>query len=169
MTEYELTPSPNGCDCIGNGSNPDVECQCDECPHFQECFPYTNVPLHEIILAKRIYKYNKICYDRSICMDTNNHQEMNDTKVDLKKAEEITCDNCCESVLFHLRDQEHEFTMGLSTVLECLMFAIRQGDLPKLPLSWLGDADDVCGTSFSEETQYTYWDEQSDQTKNGRE
>lgn len=42
MTEYELTPSPNGCECIGNGSNPDVECQCDECPHFQECFPYMN-------------------------------------------------------------------------------------------------------------------------------
>lgn len=38
----ELTPSPNGCECIGNGSNPDVECQCDECPHFQECFPYMN-------------------------------------------------------------------------------------------------------------------------------
>ena len=35
MTEYELTPSPNGCDCIGNGLNPDVECQCDECPHYQ--------------------------------------------------------------------------------------------------------------------------------------
>ena len=48
MTGYELTPSPNGCDCIGNGSNPDVECQCDECPHFQECFPpNTDAPVHE--------------------------------------------------------------------------------------------------------------------------
>lgn len=47
MVEYELTPSPNGCDCIGNGLNPDVECQCDECPHFQECFPpSTKKPVH---------------------------------------------------------------------------------------------------------------------------
>ena len=48
MSNYELKPSPNGCDCIGNGLNPDVECQCDECPHFQECFPpNTDAPVHE--------------------------------------------------------------------------------------------------------------------------
>lgn len=47
MTESEITPSPNGCDCIGNGSNPDIECQCDECSYFYDCFPYTNAPLHE--------------------------------------------------------------------------------------------------------------------------
>lgn len=102
-------------------------------------------------------------------MNTNNHQEMNDRRVGLEKAEEIACDNCCESVIFHLRDKDHEFTMGLSTVLECLMFAISQGDLPKLPLSWLGEADHVCGTFFSEDTQYTYWDERSDQTSKRRE
>ena len=92
-------------------------------------------------------------------MNTSNHQEMNDRRVDLEKAEEFACDSCCESVIFHLRDKDHEFTMGLSTVLECLMFAIAHGDLPKLPLSWLGDADDVCGTFFSEDPQYSYWDE----------
>lgn len=102
-------------------------------------------------------------------MDTKNHQKMNDNKVNLEKAEESVCDSCCESVIFHLCNNEHEFTMGLSTVLECLMFAIQQGDLPKLPLSWLGDADDVCGTFFSEDPQYTYWDEQSDRTAKRRE
>ena len=92
-------------------------------------------------------------------MDTNNHQEMNEHSVDLEKAEEIACDKCCESVIFHLRDKEHEFTMGLSTVLECIMFAIEQGDLPKLPMSWLADADHVCGTFYSDDPQYCYWDE----------
>lgn len=94
-----------------------------------------------------------------INMDTNNHQEMNDRKVGLESAEEITCDNCCESVIFHLRDNEHEFTMGLSTVLECLMFVIQQGDLPKLPISWLADADFVCGTGYANDPQYFYADE----------
>lgn len=96
-------------------------------------------------------------------MNIKNHQEMNERSVDLENAEEITCDNCCESVIFHLRDSEHEFTMGLSTVLECLMFAIEQGDLPKLPISWLSDADHVCGTFYSENPQYYYGDEANGQ------
>ena len=96
-----------------------------------------------------------------IKMDTNNHQEMNERSVGLEKAEEIACDNCCESVIFHLRDKEHEFTMGLSTVLECVMFAIEQGDLPKLPMSWLADVDHVCGTFYADNPQYYYWDEAS--------
>ena len=102
-------------------------------------------------------------------MDTSNHQEMNDRRANLENAEEIACENCCESVIFHLRNNEHEFTVGLSTILECLMFAISQGDLPKLPLSWLADADDVCGSFFSEDPQYTYWDERSDHISKRRE
>lgn len=35
----EATPSPNGEKCIGNGLNKDVECMCDECDHFLECYP----------------------------------------------------------------------------------------------------------------------------------
>lgn len=47
MTEYELKPSPQGRECPANGSNPEIECGCDECPHLLECFPYTNAPVHE--------------------------------------------------------------------------------------------------------------------------
>ncbi len=35
----EVTPSSNGEKCIGNGLNKDVECMCDECEHFLECYP----------------------------------------------------------------------------------------------------------------------------------
>ena len=35
---HELTPSPAGRDCLGNGDWPGYECQCDECEHFQVCF-----------------------------------------------------------------------------------------------------------------------------------
>lgn len=37
--EIQLTPSTDGADCIGNGEHEEVECQCDECEHFLECFP----------------------------------------------------------------------------------------------------------------------------------
>lgn len=40
--DYKLTPSPNGEKCIGNGQNKDVECMCDECDHFLECYPEWN-------------------------------------------------------------------------------------------------------------------------------
>ncbi len=35
----QFTPSPNGEKCKGNGSNKYVECMCDECEHYLECFP----------------------------------------------------------------------------------------------------------------------------------
>lgn len=37
----ELTPSPNGEQCQGNGRHPGIERCCDECDHFQTCFPGT--------------------------------------------------------------------------------------------------------------------------------
>lgn len=35
----QLTHSPNGEKCKGNGFNENIECMCDECEHFLECFP----------------------------------------------------------------------------------------------------------------------------------
>lgn len=37
--DIELTPSPNGEKCLGNGEHEGVEIQCDECDYFLECFP----------------------------------------------------------------------------------------------------------------------------------
>lgn len=37
-TPHKLTPSPQGRDCLGNGSWPGYECCCDECPHYLTCF-----------------------------------------------------------------------------------------------------------------------------------
>lgn len=34
-----LRPGHHGEDCPGNGKHPGVECQCDECDHYLECFP----------------------------------------------------------------------------------------------------------------------------------
>ena len=39
ITPHELTPSLHGRDCLGSGDWPGYECQCDECPHYLECFP----------------------------------------------------------------------------------------------------------------------------------
>lgn len=102
-------------------------------------------------------------------MDTNNHHEMNDRKAVLEEAEDMVCNHCDERVIFHLRDCEHEFTMGLSTVLQCLMFAIEQGDLPKLPLSWCTDVDLAYDTGCSEDERYFYVDDRNNQTSQNKE
>lgn len=34
-----LTPGYHGENCLGNGKHPDIECCCDECDFYLECFP----------------------------------------------------------------------------------------------------------------------------------
>ena len=38
MNTEILTPSPNGENCLYNGTNENFECACDECEYFLECF-----------------------------------------------------------------------------------------------------------------------------------
>ena len=39
ITGTVLTPSFHGEKCLGNGDHPGVECCCDECDYYLECFP----------------------------------------------------------------------------------------------------------------------------------
>ena len=44
---------------------------------------------------------------------------------------------CCDNfLLFALRDNYHEFSMGIKTILECLMVAENRGAVPELPPQW---------------------------------
>lgn len=49
----------------------------------------------------------------------------------------VFCPHCDEFVIFALRDSQHEFSIGLTTVLECLCFAEKMGYVPPLPEEWL--------------------------------
>ena len=39
MVPHSLTPSPEGRECLGNGSWVGHECCCEECDHYLVCFP----------------------------------------------------------------------------------------------------------------------------------
>lgn len=86
------------------------------------------------------------------------HKRIFYNRARVQKAENINCESCFEPVVFHLRDNCHDFSMGLSTVMECLTFAIEKGYLPKLPMSWLSNADDVCETHYSNNEKLCYYD-----------
>ncbi|HBT96969.1 MAG TPA: hypothetical protein DEB25_04705 [Desulfobulbaceae bacterium] len=44
---------------------------------------------------------------------------------------------CCNNqLLFAMRDNYHEFTLGITTILECLLSAVEHGAVPELPDGW---------------------------------
>lgn len=45
-------------------------------------------------------------------------------------------EDCQEELLFAMRDQEHDFSLGLSVVLNCLSIAEEEGFVPQLPDGW---------------------------------
>ncbi len=88
-------------------------------------------------------------------------------RADVKKTDRIVCDNCFEHMVFMLRDsKQNEFSVGLITILQCLTYAVSTGDLPKLPLSWLANIDNVYGTAFSFDESISYNDYQNYKKRN---
>lgn len=92
-------------------------------------------------------------------MDDKTLKDAFSNRTKIESAERICCDNCNIQMIFHLRDSENrDFSLGLPAVLNCIVAAIQTGNLPKLPLSWLADADFVCGTFFADDERNYYSD-----------
>lgn len=92
-------------------------------------------------------------------MEEKELKEVFFNRAEVENAEQIVCDNCFEEIVFMLRDNYgHEFSLGLTTVLDCLAFAVNGGNLPKLPVSWLSDVDHNYGTGYSENEELFYSD-----------
>ncbi len=61
------------------------------------------------------------------------------TKAALEKKEMLdhsACEECMEDYVFAMKDKHHEFSIGLTTILECLSLAEKEGAVPKLPNDW---------------------------------
>ncbi len=60
-------------------------------------------------------------------------------KVKLKQREVIEhfcCEECSEEYLFKMKDNEHEFYMGMKTILQCLSIMEQERIVPQLPNDW---------------------------------
>ena len=53
----------------------------------------------------------------------------------IKETEQI-CGNCEDHLVFAMSDKYHEFSLGLTTVLNCLQIAEQKGHVPPLPDEW---------------------------------
>ena len=56
--------------------------------------------------------------------------------VENKAIEHSHCEECLENYIFKLRDKEHEFFVGLTTILSCLLFAESEGAIPRINDEW---------------------------------
>lgn len=43
---------------------------------------------------------------------------------------------CSENLVFAMKDNYHAFSIGLTTILECLAVAEKEGYVPRLPDAW---------------------------------
>lgn len=58
-------------------------------------------------------------------MNKFNHKKIFFNRAKVIKSNRIHCDNCFEQVVFLLRDKDHEFSLGMKSILECLAFAVK--------------------------------------------
>ncbi len=59
-----------------------------------------------------------------------------DNPAQLVTGQSPECDVCNEALLFAMKDNYHQFSITLSTVLECLRAAEQAGEVPPLPSDW---------------------------------
>lgn len=67
------------------------------------------------------------------------NQEILENTADLCNDEikdHTDCQECGEDYLFLMKDKEHEFSIGLRTILSCLAIAEKEEAVPKLPYEW---------------------------------
>ena len=57
---------------------------------------------------------------------------------------------CMVQLYFELEDKEHVFQIGIKTILECILFAAKEKQVPGLPLSWYTEVCSRYGIPLSE-------------------
>lgn len=55
-----------------------------------------------------------------------------------------------EQLYFEMKDNYHVFQVGIKTMLECILFAIKEDQLPELPVSWWEEVCERYGIPISE-------------------
>ncbi|MCR6969996.1 hypothetical protein NS834_26225, partial [Pseudomonas aeruginosa] len=71
-------------------------------------------------------------------MDTMNHDDILNNRAELLQEQngDDSGSLCHDELIFALQDKHHAFSLGLSTVLQCLKMAEHEGVVPELPEGW---------------------------------
>lgn len=60
----------------------------------------------------------------------------NQAKLHSVENKEMLCPTCDEPFIFGMKDKFHEFSIGLTTILECTVIAEQLGYIPKFSEEW---------------------------------
>lgn len=60
----------------------------------------------------------------------------NDCKLENENVTEHDCEDCFEQYFFKMKDKDHEFSLGLTVVLDCLAQAQSAGVIPPIDNEW---------------------------------
>jgi hypothetical protein len=67
---------------------------------------------------------------------THNEVLKNRATMPDKEAQAFEGECCTDPLIFAMRDNNHQFSMGLFTILQCLKIAENNGAIPELPPEW---------------------------------
>ena len=77
----------------------------------------------------------------------------------ISEKEHLFLDDSYERVVFHLKGKNgDDIHLPMLNVIQCLMLAIKDGDLPKLPRSWVHEIDCIYNTGYSQDEDLWYHD-----------
>ena len=65
-----------------------------------------------------------------------NHQEILSNRAKATGGEDQFCDSCGERLVFAMECGEQRFSLGLTTILECLRAAEINGHIPEIDIEW---------------------------------
>lgn len=62
---------------------------------------------------------------------------------DKESINKIFCDNCGENLVFTFKKDETLFHIPLSKILECLLIAETEGEVPEIEESWWNELEEL--------------------------
>ena len=77
--------------------------------------------------------------------NSNNHVEHIKKLIakDQSRINKIFCDNCGENLIFTFKKGETLFHIPLSKILECLLIAEAEGEVPEIEESWWNELEEL--------------------------
>ncbi len=77
--------------------------------------------------------------------NSNNHVENIKDLIakDQSRINKIFCDNCGENLIFTFKKDETLFHIPLSKILECLLIAEAEGEVPEIEESWWNELEEL--------------------------
>ncbi len=108
-----------------------------------------------VVSPQFLQNANQINYHKKECviMDKTNIADTTGNVFQNTDMSAVGFEPTVNQLYFELKDNYHTFQMGLSTILECLLYAEQKGEVPDLPPEWKNTVSDIYGIHVEDDTE----------------